>query len=375
MASHGSVQDGSTVAVLEATYRTAEQQIREALRLLSYTPQGKRILLKPNVVAYPRWLPLGGIPRSAITDLRFLEALLRVFDGYDITIAEGSLATRVSTDEVLERTGVAALARRYGAQLVNLNRAERFEVPWAYGTLRLPVQLQTHEYINVPKLKTHVLTGVSLACKNQKGLLASADKVRFHREFDLHDAIRALTDVVQPQLTVVDGILGMEGPGPTLGRSRRSRLIVAGRDTRAVDVACCDLVSIPLERVQHLDRMPYRLVGDADKEMRLRFNAPREAVIANIHIHPADGACSRCLQSAHEGLEAFWRSPYHIARCTWSGILNRTDVIMGQGEAIPPAATGRLVGYGDCTRELAEKHSFLWIPGCPPSAKEHLRIY
>jgi uncharacterized protein (DUF362 family) len=375
MASREMARDRSTVAVMEATYPRAEAQIREALRLLDYRPQGRKLLLKPNVVTYPRWLPLGGVPRSAITDLRFLEALLRVFEGYEITIAEGALAARVDTDEVLERTGVTALARKYGAQLVNLDRAERVEVPWAYGTLRLPALIETHEYINVPKLKTHIQTGVSLACKNQKGLLASADKVRFHREFDLHDAIRALTDAVQPQLTIVDGILGMEGAGPTLGRSRSAHVIVAGRDTRAVDVACCDLMSIPLDQVQHLDRVPYRAVGNPVEDMRTRFDVTDETVIANIHFHAPTGTCSRCLQSAHDGLDAFWRSPYHIMRCTWSGILHRTDVITGQGESIPPAATGRLVCYGKCTRELAEKHDLLWIPGCPPSVKEHLRMY
>jgi hypothetical protein len=237
------------------------------------------------------------------------------------------------------------------------------------------VLLQTHEYINVPKLKTHIQTGVSLACKNQKGLLASADKVRFHRKFDLHDAIRALTNAVQPALTIVDGILGMDGGGPFMGRSRHSHLIVAGRDMRAVDVACCDLVSIPLTRVQHLDRVPYRAVGSTVEDVRTHFDAPNEIVIANIHFHAPTGTCSRCAQSAHDGLDAFWRSPYHMMRCTWSGILHRTDVITGQGKQIPPSATGRLVCYGDCTRELAEAHKLQWIPGCPPPVKEHLRLY
>jgi uncharacterized protein (DUF362 family) len=361
--------------ILSATYRTVEEQIEEALRLLDYHPQRDKILLKPNLVASPRWLPMGSIPRSAITDIRFLEALLRVFAGYEITIGEGTLATRVGTDEVFERTGVAALASRYGAQLVNLDKAERYEVPWEYGTLRLPALLQTHEYINVPKLKTHLITRVTLGCKNQKGLLTRADKTRFHRELDLHASIRALTDTVQPALTIVDGILGLEGAGPTLGRSRHSRAIVAGRDVRAVDVACCDLMSIPLERVQHLDRVPYRTMGRTVEDVRLRYDAPNEGVIANVHFHGVPSTCSRCLQSAQDGLVAFWRSPYHLLRGTWSCILNRTDVLMGQMSELPATATGRVVCYGDCTRELAETRQLQWIPGCPPTVKEHLRIY
>jgi uncharacterized protein (DUF362 family) len=364
----------SRVAVLSATYRTAEEQIRRALQLLEYRPQRDKILLKPNLVTIPRWLPLGGIPRSAITDIRFIEALLRIFDGYEITIADGALAT-TDTDEVLEKSGVAALAREYGAQVVNLDRVERFQVPWAYGKLRLPALLQTHEYINVPKLKTHVQTGVTLGCKNQKGLLTSADKIRFHREFGLHDGIRALADVIQPALTIVDGVIGLDGPGPTLGRSRRSHLVVAGRDMRAVDVACCDLISLPLERVCHLDRVPYRAIGGTVEEMRLRFNAPSEMTIANVHVHVVSDTCSRCLQSMHDGLAAFWLSPYHILRGTWSCILNRTDMITGQEKQVPHAARGRLICYGDCASRLAEKHDLQWIPGCPPSVSEFLEIF
>lgn len=176
--------------------------------------------------------------------MRFIEALLRVFEGYEIVIADGGLAT-YDTGATLEKTGVAALARKYGAQIVDLDHAERVEVPWAYGKLRMPALLQTHEYINVPKLKTHVLTGVSLGCKNQKGLLTSADKIRFHQKLNLHEAIRALADAVQPVLIIVDGITGLDKGGLTVGHARQAGLIIAGRDLRAVDVVCCDLISVP----------------------------------------------------------------------------------------------------------------------------------
>jgi uncharacterized protein (DUF362 family) len=362
------------VAVMKATYGSAEEQITRALRMLDYVPRRRQLLLKPNLFGPARWLPLGGIPRSAITDIRFIEALLQVFQGYEIVIAEGGMATS-DTDATLRKTGVVALARKYGAQVVNLDRAERIEVPWAYGKLKLPALLRTHEYINVPKLKTHVLTGVSLGCKNQKGLLASPDKIGFHLKLNLHDAIRALADAVQPALTIVDGITAMDRGGPTVGRSRQANLIVAGRDLRAVDVACCDLMSVPLERVQHLDRVPYRTAGRTIEEVRLEFDVLSEVLVANAHFHGSAGACSRCVQSAHEGMAAFWRSPYHLLRGSWSVVLHRTDIIVGPGHHALPEVHGRLVCYGDCTRELAEEHGLLWIPGCPPSVKEHLRLY
>jgi hypothetical protein len=249
------------------------------------------------------------------------------------------------------------------------------EVPWKYGTLRLPAILQTHEYINVPKLKTHVLTGVTLGCKNQKGLLSSADKVRFHQKLDLNEAIRALAEAVQPALTIVDGIVGVDRGGPTLGRTRRADLIIAGRDVRAVDVACCDLISMPLEQVKHLHRVPYRTVGRTVEEVRVRFDPSSEITVANAHFHGTLGTCSRCLVSAQDGLVTFWRSPYHLVRGTWSVVLHRTDVLAGPGWQELPKEPGRVVCYGDCTREAAQKYGVQWIPGCPPSAGEHLKMY
>ncbi|MBN1401492.1 MAG: hypothetical protein JXA74_11685 [Anaerolineae bacterium] len=97
-------------AILKATYGSAEAQIREGLRLLGYEPQRKRLLLKPNVVTYARWLPVGGVPRAVHTDLRFLEALLRVFAGYEIVIAEGGVAHGdTATGAIVSRAPVVGL--------------------------------------------------------------------------------------------------------------------------------------------------------------------------------------------------------------------------------------------------------------------------
>jgi len=362
------------VAIVRSSYRSAEEKIREALWLLDYRPERRRILLKPNVVTAPRWLPVGGTPRAAVTDVRFLESLLRVFSGYEVTVAEGAAAFR-DTDDVLERTGITALARRYGAQVVNLDETERFEVNWAFGKLRLPTILRSHEYINVPKLKTHVQTGITLARKNQKGLLAGADKVRFHRELDLHEAIRALAEAVQPALSIVDGIVGLEGPGPGLGRPRRAGVIVAGRDMGAVDGACCDLISVDLERVAHLERVAYRTVGQTVEEMRTCFAAPTTIRVANVTIHAPPSGCSRCLLSLQEGAAAVWRSPTHTLQGLWSCVLHRTDVVIGVTEEVPAGARGRVVCYGDCTRELAEQEGLRFVPGCPPDIEAHLGLY
>ena len=130
-----------------------------------------------------------------------------------------------------------------------------------------------------------------------------------------------------------------------------------------------------LDKVLHLDRLPYRAVGRSVAEVRKHFKLDTKIVTANTHFHVTTSTCSRCMQSAHEGQIALWKSPYHILRGTWSGIINRIDIITGQVEHIPSSARGRLVCYGECARQLAEQYDLLWIPGCPPSVDDFLKIF
>ncbi len=366
-------QNVPVVAVLKASYRDVEEKIREGMRLLGYKPVRDKILIKPNVVSNPRLLR--GIPRAVATDMRFVEALLRIFDGHEITIAEGPGVE--NPDEVLEKIGLRALAEKYGARLVNLHHAERVEVPWKYGRLRLPALLQTHEYINVPKLKTHFQTGITVACKNQKGLLLRGDQVRFHRDIGLFDAIRALTDAVQPALTVVDGIVGMEGAGPINGRPRRANAIVIGRDMRAVDLVCCDLIAMPPENVPYLESISYKVVGEAVEKLRVQFAPPPSVLrFAASYFHASASTCTRCATSMDAGISAAMRSPRHAIGFLRRFIFSRADVIMGRWDEIPPAARGHQpICYGNCARGLAEKYGLPWIPGCPPSLEENLKMY
>jgi hypothetical protein len=167
----------------------------------------------------------------------------------------------------------------------------------------------------------------------------------------------------------------MDLAGPTAGRTRRAGLIVAGRDMQAVDAACCDLISVKTEDVQHLDRIAYRAVGEGVDGLRQPFDTSSRVASTRVYVHATPGTCSRCLKSMHEGAAALWQSPYHILRGTWTCLLKRTDVVMGDYQEIPAAARGRVVCYGNCARALAEECRLTWIPGCPPLAEDHLALY
>ena len=182
---------------------------------------------------------------------RIVEALVKRFAGREIVIGE-SCVIGYDALQTFQRTGYAELAERYGLKLVDLNQVDRYEVGWRYGTLKLPVYLQTHEYVNVAKLKTHIQAGVTLGLKNQKGLLLSEDKKRFHK-LGLNDCIRALGEVVRPDLTLVDGIVGLEGDGPwRWGTPKEANLLVAGQDVVEVDNVCLRLMGFDHDHAPHI---------------------------------------------------------------------------------------------------------------------------
>jgi len=159
--------------LFSSALENAPARIAEALAIIGYQPQKDVIFIKPNVPDY-------GPPNQGLyTDPRVVEGLLQALAGRPVVIGEGGIVGR-DTMRAFQRTGYAELARRYGAELVDLNEVERVEVAWEFGTLKLPALLRTHEYINVAKMKTHVQTGVTLGFAGRQARLSPPWPRRLH---------------------------------------------------------------------------------------------------------------------------------------------------------------------------------------------------
>ena len=247
-----------TVAIVRATMDTVDQAMATAIQLLAYKPTKDAFFIKPNVA------DAGPVDQGILTHPRVVEAFLRLYPGRKAVIGESGIVGRDSRS-ALEKTGYREMANRLGAELVDLEQAERFAAPWREGTIKLPTLIRTHEYINIAKMKTHVQAGVTLGMKNQKGLLHFADKKRFHMT-GLDACIRQLGEIAKPDLTIVDGIIALEGDGPwRFGTRKDANLLVAGTDMVEVDNVCLRLMGFPPEHaghIPHLDhgrRLAYRL--------------------------------------------------------------------------------------------------------------------
>ncbi len=177
--------------------------------------------------------------------------------------------------QCFERSGMTALAagfRELG--FVELKEETQFD------TVALPEGQEVHElkiakiarkadvFINLPALKAHSATSVSFGLKNLMGLFW--DRSRFHRDFDLHNAIVDLAGVLHPHLTLLTGPMALVTNGPMgPGRVEPLNTFIAGVNPVAVDAAGCGVATwnnraTSPESVQHLARAAERGLGPID---------------------------------------------------------------------------------------------------------------
>lgn len=154
------------------------------------------------------------------------------------------------------RSGYRSMCDELGVRLVNLKECGFVEVPVQGRVLKSVflsrVVLESDSIINLPKLKTHSFTIFTGAVKNMFGVIPHGLRLAYHRKFVRNYIFsEMLVDIfsrVPPHLTIIDGIVGMEGEGPSAGSPRPLGVIIAGRDAIACDTVAAEIVGLrPLD--------------------------------------------------------------------------------------------------------------------------------
>ena len=103
--------------------------------------------------------------------------------------------------------------------------------------------------INLPKLKTHQQLVATFAVKNMFGCVSGKKKALWHfirgkNHDDFCELLIGLFEFLRPALTIIDGVVAMDGPGPIHGRARPLGWLIGGTDPVACEIVCCKLVNI-----------------------------------------------------------------------------------------------------------------------------------
>ena len=281
----------SSVAVLRAPRYEADLEgvVANALRLLGVDVRGKSVLLKPNIVEFDPTTVINTDPRLVAATA----AAMRSAGARQVTVGEGS-GHRRDSHFIAGQSGLLDLLRDVDVPFVDLNTAAISRVQLdshftSLGELWLPAPVTEADLVvSMPKLKTHHWGGVTLSLKNMFGTVPGRiygwPKNVLHWA-GLEESILDVAAAVRPQLTIVDGIVGMQGDGPIKGSAVDVGVILAGTDPVAVDSTAARLMGIDAGRVGYLEEAG-RFLGQLTPELIEQIGEDPEREAVNFELLP-----------------------------------------------------------------------------------------
>jgi len=250
-------QETHTIAILrtfEGIEEAAHGVIEQIGGMASVLKGAKIAILKPNFVA----------GRAAETGSTTSFALLKaVAEEVHACGAEPVLCEMPGTEFDREATytilGVEQFCHEHGIRILRID-PEGDEHDWVAvrpaGAKKLrrfhvPRILNEACLINLPVLKTHVVSTMTLGMKNPMGILPRPDRRSMHT-LGIDQCIVDLNLGIKADLTIIDGSVGQDGEGPLYGDKADLQVLVAGRNSLAVDLVCCQLVGVKPRAIPHL---------------------------------------------------------------------------------------------------------------------------
>ena len=241
------------------------------------------VLIKPNLLAARH-------PDKAVTTHPVvLKALIRHIQKFNckITIADspaGAYSDK-SLKELYQECQIDSVAEETGCNLNFDTSSKMVNFPDGKVLKKCPIispATKADLIINVAKLKTHTLTRLTCAGKNLFGLMPGILKYRQHLAMpDIKIFSQMLLDINQyfegKVFNLVDGIIGMEGEGPSGGDPKFAGALLGGWNSACVDILACHIMGMPVNTVPTL--VNYRGLEDIklvnfDKIRTYNFNLP-----------------------------------------------------------------------------------------------------
>ena len=357
-----------------------ENQVRRAVDLLGgmsrFVKKGNRVLLKPNVTGPASY------EKGITTNPAVLDAVLKMVTeagASQINVGDGTGSAHLGTLKVFDMCGYSYLKEKYKFDFIDLNK-----LPWHIAKVPKPyvmdeikiVNCVYDDYdviINLPVMKTHFITGVSLSMKNLKGCIPPAEKRHMH-EVGVNKA--DLNTIITADLIIMDGTVGSEGLGPKEGNPVNLGVIAAGTNAVSMDAVCCAIMGFDAHDIEHIRLVYERGMGEIELDKITILGDSIESVQRNFapaipKLPEGDmatiingGACSGCISCA----------VISLSRLVDSGVLEslrergiKITYAIGpkfdEGQVWPNKENVFLLG--NCAKKMSDKGTFL--PGCAPA--------
>jgi len=389
-------------------YEEPLKSVRKAVELsqgLAHLPSKAKVFVKPNIVfwtravAFPKW--------GVITTSRVIEDMVFVLKECgidDITIGEG-MVTRDPKDtataaHAFEYLGYTVLKKRYGVKFMNIFERPFEQLDLGDGVkLRFNTDIINSDFVvDLPVLKCHNQTAVSLGIKNLKGMIDIPSRKKCHNMTpgkDLNFWIAKLADKMPPMFTLLDGIYTNER-GPSMdGHLQRTNLLVASADLLSADLVGAKLLGKDIAEVPHLVHAAHNRNRPYDLS-DIEVVGQRIEDVAKLHDHnflysaTEDGVMP--IPMAKQGIKGLHYQKYDLSMCTYCAGLNglmlsairyawkgepwdKVEVLTGKSMQ-PTPGMKKTILLGKCIYRAHKKNpdiqEMIPVKGCPPEPKDML---
>lgn len=383
-----------------ARYRAPFDSVCEVVELaggLSRIPKSAKVFIKPNIVFWSRSVPF---PKwGVITTSRVVADMVKLLKDQginDITIGEGSVVfdpkDKETQEDAFRYLGYRSLEKNYGVKCVNVFDRPFEKVDIGDGaTLNFNSDIVNSDFVvNLPVLKTHAQTVVSLGIKNIKGTIDTNSRKKCHSvqgNRDLHYHVSRLAARFPKMFTLIDGIYSNErGPGFD-GKARKSDLLIGSWDVLSADFVGCRILGYQPDQVPHLKHAAAfysRPLDMSDIDVR---GLDIESV-SSFHDHdfPYTEDNNLPLPMAKMGITGISYPKYDTSLCTYCSLLTGAvltsiasawrgspwpDVEVLTGKLMKPTPGKKSILIGKCLFEAnkgnPELKDAIFVKSCPPS--------
>ena len=213
----------------------------------------EKVLLKPNLLAR-------ALPQKAITTHpAVFSAVCKVLkeSGYaHVSYGDSPGNPTTTPEKAAEACGIAAEARKWGVPAGEFNTGSVVHFPEGETCksfyLCKAVQ-ETDALVNVCKMKTHALERITGAVKNMYGCITGVNKATGHAHYPnsevFADMLADLNRCVNPRLHIMDGVVAMEGNGPSSGTPVNMNVLLMSLDPVALDSVFAGLIHLDPHQV------------------------------------------------------------------------------------------------------------------------------
>lgn len=206
---------------------------------------GERIVLKPNLLVST------APDKVTTTSARVFEAVAREFAAAGADLSWGDSPGIGSAEGVARRAGILDVAAALGIPMADFSTPRQVSFPEGDFIKQFTVAegaIAADGIVTLPRMKTHALTRMTGAVKNQFGCIPGVLKSEFHARMpNVEMFSRMLVDLnrlLKPRLAVMDAIVAMEGNGPRSGDPRAVGVLLISDDLVAVDAVACRIMNL-----------------------------------------------------------------------------------------------------------------------------------